>query len=124
MTQSVSNDNKQLFSTGKVEVNDILTFAGTETYVKGTLLARNSGTDKLEYYDEDSATGSLQEPVAVLDYEVTKGSAGDLGVKVAVAGECDIDRLIEHSVGALTTKAQRDKIIANTGIIPTSVKGL
>lgn len=78
--------------------DEVLTFAGADTFKKGTILARSSVTGKLVPYAVGGANGSGT-PVAVLTYDVTRGSAGDETIRAMVAGRVNKNRLIIDADG-------------------------
>lgn len=66
--------------------------------------------------------GGVQIPVAVLTYEVTKASSGDVPVRVLVGGEVNKNRLVIDS-GATITNAHLD-LLRSMGIFATNVEQL
>jgi hypothetical protein len=92
------------------------------TFAAGTILARNSGTLKLEPYDPAGATG-LNIPVAVLTYEVGPVAAvTDVGVRVLTAGKVSQRRLVIH--GGTTITAAHLDLLRSFAIIPQDVRQL
>ena len=92
----------------------LLTFAGTDTFAAGTILARSTG--KFVLY-----TGS-NTAVAVLPYEVSLVGAGDVAVRAIVGGTVNKDRLVIDN-GAPVTAAVTDAL-RDYGITPVSVAQL
>ncbi len=77
--------------------DDILTFSGSGTVKKGTILARDSVSLKLVPYVKGGSTNENGIPKAVIGYEVS--AAGDKKVRVITAGKVDQDLLIIHTDG-------------------------
>jgi len=74
---------------------------------------------------DPAGVGGAQVPVAVLTYEVTKTSGGDLAVRVLIAGTVNKDRLIidVDGTGANITASILDQLKAN-GIVALNVQQL
>lgn len=91
--------------TGSVELeggqfrDDTLTFAGADTFAPGTILARDSVSGKLVLYVKGGVTNENGIPKAVLTYEVTAAGAGDVRVRVLVAGRVNKNRLVIDADG-------------------------
>lgn len=79
--------------------DDTLTFAGADTLVAGTILARDSVSGKLVPYVKGGSSNENGIPKAVLTYEVTASGAGDVRVRVLVAGRVNKNRLVIHADG-------------------------
>lgn len=96
MTMEVTNiDHKVVrYDEKPVMRDDVLTFSEADTFVAGTILARDSTTGKLVPYVKGGSTNENGIPKAVLTYEVTKGEAGDKAVRVLVAGTVKKQRLV------------------------------
>lgn len=67
--------------------DDVLTFAGADTFVAGTILARDSASLKLVPYVKGGVTNENGIPKAILTYDVEAAAAGDVPVRAGVAGE-------------------------------------
>jgi hypothetical protein len=90
-----------------------------DTFLEGTILARNSSTLKLEPYAPAGSTG-LNIPVAVLTYDVGPVAAvTDVGVRVLTAGRVNQRRLIIH--GGTTITAAHLDLLRSFAIIPEDV---
>ena len=94
-------DNTGIIMSDAVYADDTLTAAGAVTYLAGTVLARNSSTNKLVVYTAGGATGT-NIPKAVLTYDVTFTGAGDKPIRPLIKGEVRREKLIAHGVGAVT----------------------
>ena len=97
--------------------DELLTFTGGDTYVKGTILARDSATGKLVAFDPDDV-GEVDHEVAkaVLTYDVTASGAGDVAIRALVKGVVDASRLVIDD-GAAVTAAHLDQL-RDYGITP------
>jgi hypothetical protein len=90
-----------------------------DTFVAGTILARNSGTLKLEPYNPGGSTG-LNIPVAVLTYDVGPVPAvTDVGVRVLTAGKVSQRRLKIH--GGTPVSAAHLDLLRSFAILPIDV---
>lgn len=70
----------------KPEVEDhLLTFAGPATYLKGTLLARDTATQKWVPFVVGGATNGNGTPRGILAHDATAAGAGDQSARVVVA---------------------------------------
>jgi hypothetical protein len=79
--------------------DDVLTFAGADTFVKGTILARDNVSGKLVLFVKGGATNENGIPKAVLTYGVERAGAGDEAVRVLVKGRVRKDRLVIDADG-------------------------
>ena len=102
--------------------DELLTFAGADTFVKGTILARSSVTGKLVPFATGGANGT-NVPLAILTYDVARTTAGDEPIRALVAGEVNRQRLIIDADGNGTnvTSAVVDGL-RNYGIVATDVQ--
>lgn len=73
--------------------DDVLAFTGAGTLKAGTILARVTASGKLAAFVK-GGTGGAEKPVAILDGEASATGAGDVAVRVAVAGDFRKQRLI------------------------------
>lgn len=78
--------------------DELLTFAGAGTVLKGTLLARTTATGKLTPFVVGGA-GGAGVAVALLTYDVVATGAGDIAVRALVRGVVNKNRLIIHADG-------------------------
>lgn len=74
--------------------DDTLTFAGADTFVPGTILARDSVSLKLVPFVKGGVTNGNGIPKAILTYEVSATGAGDVPVRAAVAGKYRKEKLV------------------------------
>lgn len=79
--------------------DDTLTFAGADTFAAGTILARDSSTEKLVLFVKGGSTNGNGVPKAVLTYEVTAAGAGDVPVRACIGGTFRKDKLIIDADG-------------------------
>lgn len=102
--------------------DELLTFAGTDLFAKGTLLARDSVSKKLVLYVKGGSTNGNGIPLAVLTYPVDRVGAGDVKVRALVKGSVDKSLLIIDSDG---TGANIDAVVCDQlrdfDIIPIDV---
>lgn len=103
--------------------DELLTFPGADTYVAGTILARDSSTGKLVAFDPDDVGGVDHEVAkAVLTYDVTAAGAGDVAIRALVKGTVNADRLVIDD-GAAVTAAHLDQL-RDYGITAVDVQQL
>jgi hypothetical protein len=98
--------------------DEFITFAGPDTFVKGTILARATASGKLVPF-VPSGPGGSDVPIAVLTYDVTNAAAGDRRERVLVAGRVNRNRLIidADGNGSNVTDAVLDQL-RDVSIIP------
>lgn len=102
--------------------DDTLTLAGADTLAPGTILARDSSTEKLVLYAKGGVTNGNGIPKVVLPYEVVAAGAGDVAVRVLVAGGVKAGRLIIDADGdASNIDAPVLDQLRAYGIVPTDV---
>lgn len=92
----------ELIVANAVHRQEILTFAGADEFVIGTILARDSGTGKLVPFVVGGGTGSGA-PVAVLPYTVSATGAGDKVISALVGGQVRKDKLVIEDAADLST---------------------
>jgi head decoration protein D len=80
--------------------DELVTFAGTATYAKGTILARNTSTLKLQLYVKGGVSNGNGVPVAVLTYAIDRTGAGDVKARVCKRGVVDFNRLVINADGS------------------------
>lgn len=102
-----------------------LTFAGAGTVKSGTILARDSATNKFVPFVVGGATNGNGIPKAVLTYDVTATGAGDITIRAAVEGHFRKERLVIAADGNDTnvTAAVRDQL-RDYGLVAFNVKEL
>ena len=104
--------------------DELLTFTGAATVLKGTILARVTASGKLTPWVPAGSLGA-EIPRAVLTYEVTRASAGDEPIRAMVRGEVNRNHLIIHADGngnALT--AAHLDMLRDYGLTPVDVQQL
>lgn len=74
--------------------DELLTFGGAGTVVKGSILARDSVSLKLVPYVKGGVTNENGIPKALAPYDVTATGAGDVPVRALVAARVRKERLI------------------------------
>jgi len=84
---------------GAICRDELVTFAGTDAFVAGTILARSTATDKLVLFVKGGVTNGNGTPKAVLLYDIERTGAGDVKARVCVKGHVNKDRLIIDSDG-------------------------
>jgi hypothetical protein len=116
---------------GTVQVRDcefrdeLINFAGADTLVEGTILARDSSTLKLRLFVKGGSTNGNGIPKAVLAHELVVTASGDKACRVIIKGEVDKNRLVidadgdDSNVDAAVVDQLRDY-----GITPVPVKEL
>ena len=89
--------------------DETFTAAGAETYVAGTVLGRLTADSKLVPYASGGA-GGAEIPVAVLLDDLEADAAGDIPIRPILSGQVRANDLIEHGVGAITSKLVFDQL--------------
>ncbi len=79
--------------------DDTLTFTGADTYVAGTILARDSVSLKLIAFVKGGSTNENGIPKTVLTYDVVATGAGDVSVSALNSGTVRKERLVVDAVG-------------------------
>lgn len=125
----MSNYDSETVDTGVVALanvrtrDDVLAFAGAGALRAGTILAR-SAAGKLTPYVKGGEAGAGV-PVAVLDGDATAKAAGDVAVRVCVAGDFRKQRLI---IAADNSSANIDAAVLDAlrvaGIVALDVQEL
>lgn len=107
-----NNDNGSIALRDEEFRDDLLTFAGADTVLEGTILARDSVSLKLVPFVIGGVTNENGIPKAVITYDVTATGAGDVPVRALVAGVVRKNRLIVDAdgTGANITKAHLDQL--------------
>ena len=116
--------------TGSVVLRDIenqddtVTFAGADTFVEGTILARLTATGKLVAFVKGGAGGN-EIPKAILTYDLTATGAGDLPARVATKGSFRKERLVIDADG---DDSNIDDVVKDQlrdyGLVPVDVSEL
>ena len=79
--------------------DELITFAGAATLKEGTILARDTATDKMVIFVKGGTTNGNGVPNAVLTYEVEAAGAGDVAARPALGGVFVKERLVIHADG-------------------------
>lgn len=74
--------------------DELLTLAGADDLLEGTILARDSVSLKLVLYVKAGSTNQNNIPKVILPYAVSASGAGDIRVRVAIKGEFIKERLV------------------------------
>lgn len=78
----------------------LVTFAGTDTFAAGTILARDTGTLKFVLFVKGGVTTGNGIPKGVLTYAIDRTGAGDVKARVLVKGVVDKYKLIIDADGS------------------------
>lgn len=99
--------------------DEVITFAGADTFAEGTVMARITATDKVVPWDSGGAAGT-EIPKGVLTFDLVATGAGDVSARMLVGGVVREELLLEDGVGtANIDKALLDKL-RDFGIIALS----
>jgi len=79
--------------------DELLTFAGADDLLEGTILARDSVSLKLVIYVKGGVTNENGIPKAILTYAVSAAGAGDVAVRAGIAGSYRKERLVIDADG-------------------------
>lgn len=82
--------------------DELLTFTGAGTILEGTILARDSVSDKLVPFVKGGVSNENGIPKAVISYEVEALGAGDEAIRALVAGKVRKERLVIEADGDAT----------------------
>jgi len=102
--------------------DELLTFAGENTFVEGTILARDSVSGKLVPFVPGGNTNENGIPKAVLAVETTRATAGDVPIRPIISGDVVAERLVIDN-GDPMTAAIKDQL-RSYGIVALSVADL
>ena len=105
--------------------DDLLTFTGADTYVEGTILARDSVSLKLIAFVKGGIANENGIPKAILTYDVAAAGAGDKNIRAGVSGVYRKDKLVIDADGddSNVDNAVMDEL-RNYGLIPLDVDEL
>lgn len=105
--------------------DELLTFAGADDLLEGTILARDSVSLKLVIYVKGGVTNENGIPKAILTYAVSAAGAGDESVRAGVAGSYRKERLVIDADGddSNVDNAVIDEL-RDYGLIPLNVDEL
>ena len=99
--EALNNDLGSLVLDAPIDgyADDVFTAAGADTFLEGTILARDSSTKKLVVFVKGGSTNENGIPKAALVKELTATGAGDLIVRPLVHGVVDQAKLVIHADG-------------------------
>lgn len=105
--------------------DDILTLAGADVIAPGTILARDSVSQKLVLFVKGGSTNQNGIPKAILTYQVTTTGAGDVRIRAGVAGKFRREELIidADGTGANIDAAVLDQL-RDYSLVPINVTEL
>jgi len=105
--------------------DELLTFAGAATIKEGTILARDTGTNKLVPFVKGGVANGNGIPNSIVTYDVTADAAGDVAVRVGVSGKYRKERLVIDADGDATNvdSAVIDQL-RDFGLVPIDVEEL
>lgn len=111
-------DNSPIVISDEKFEDAVINFAGADVLAAGTILARNTTTQKYQIYVKGGSTAGNGVPVAVLTYELTATGSGDLPCRPLVAGVVDKGLLIIDADGdGSNVNAQVTDELRQTGIV-------
>jgi hypothetical protein len=84
---------------GAILHDELVTFGGADSYAAGTILARDTSTDKLVLFVKGGSTNGNGIPKAVLLYPIELGGSGDVKARVCVKGHVNRRRLVIDADG-------------------------
>ena len=124
ITTTNLDNSTPIFYEGQFE-DGRLTFAAAGTVKKGTILARDSVSQKFVPYVKGGVTDGNGIPKAVLTYEVVATAAGDIAIRAAICGITYKSSLIIQAdgTGANVTADVLDQL-RDYGIVVVSSKEL
>ena len=116
MTLTITNEDlSQVFCFDATYRTETLVFAGADVLAPGTIMARVTASGKLVPCNPVAIDGT-ENPVAILDYEVTATGAGDIQARVGIAGKFRVGEILFDG-GAAVTAAHLDQL-RGVGLIP------
>lgn len=105
--------------------DELLTFAGADTVLEGTILARDSVSGKLVPFVKGGTTNENGIPKAIVTYDVTATGAGDVAIRAGVSGKYRKELLIIDADG---DGSNVDDVVLDQlrdyGLIPVDVSEL
>src|SRR6187455_2840287 len=96
-----TNDNGGVIAPGFKEQTrpELITFGGGATLLAGTILARDTSTQKMVVYVKGGVANGNGVPDVVLLYPVTAAGAGDVMSDVLISGGVRKERLVINADG-------------------------
>jgi len=92
-------NNAELVIHGKEYSDEVLTFGGAGTVLKGTILARDSSTLKLVVFEKGGTTNGNGIPKALAVVDIVAAGAGDEPLRALINGGVRSDLLIIDADG-------------------------
>ena len=97
----------------------VMTFAGADTMLKGTIVAKDTSTGKYVIYVKGGVTAGNGVVRGVLTEQVVAAGAGDEAVRVAIAGDFRKNRLIIDADGdASNIDEAVISLLQDVGLVP------
>ena len=105
--------------------DELLTLAGADVIAPGTILARDSVSQKLVLFVKGGSTNQNGIPKAILTYQVTSTGAGDVPIRAGVSGKFRKEKLIidADGTGANVDAAVLDQL-RDYSLVPSNVTEL
>lgn len=105
--------------------DELITFGGAGTLLRGCLLARDTSTKKLVPYVKGGVANGNGIVCAVLTYPVTATGAGDVKSRVLMKGNVCKNRLVINADGNATNiDGTVIDLMRDVGIMPEDVQAL
>lgn len=105
--------------------DDIVTFAGADTFAAGTILARDTVSDKLVLYVKGGVSQGNGIPSAILTADLVAAGAGDENTRVATSGKFRKEKLIIDADGDDSNIDDVVKdLLRQIGLVPINVQEL
>lgn len=126
MSMTVTNINLRNPILSDAEFRDeLLTLAGADVIAPGTILARDSVSQKLVLFVKGGSTNQNGIPKAILTYQVTSTGAGDVPIRAGVSGKFRKEKLIidADGTGANVDAAVLDQL-RDYSLVPINVTEL
>lgn len=126
MSMTVTNINLRNPILADAEFRDeLLTLAGADVIAPGTILARDSVSQKLVLFVKGGSTNQNGIPKAILTYQVTSTGAGDVPIRAGVSGKFRKEKLIidADGTGANVDAAVLDQL-RDYSLVPINVTEL
>lgn len=77
----------------------VINFGGADVLVRGTILARHTGTLKWQIYAKGGSSNGNGVPQGILSHKVEATGSGDLPVRVAIRALVNVNRLVIDADG-------------------------
>ncbi len=126
MSMTVTNINLRNPILSDAEFRDeLLTLAGADVIAPGTILARDSVSQKLVLFVKGGSTNQNGIPKAILTYQVTSTGAGDVPIRAGVSGKFRKEKLVidADGTGANVDAAVLDQL-RDYSLVPINVTEL